>query len=145
MCAWRVSRASPADLNKEILDEADQEEALGGFMASDASPLSLLTGGSAMPYSSNGTVVLSVGPRGLGGSAAPAGRIPSAIVNGQPVFSGTADPFGGSLRGSAIPVTLPFRSADRVHVASTAAVGVACEACRVYSRLWQNLTVDRTV
>ncbi len=112
--AWRVSRASIADLNKEILDEADQEEALGGFMTSDASPLSLLTGGSAMPYASNGSVALSAGPWGYAGSAAPAGRVPTAIVNGQPVFSGTADPFGGTLRGSALPVMLPFRPADRV-------------------------------
>ena len=104
--------ASPADLNKEILDEADQEEALGGSMTSEASPLSLLSAGSAVPYASNGTYAPSMGTGmwGLTGSAAPAGRVPTAIVNGQPVFSGNqADPFGGTLRGaSARPVTLPF-------------------------------------
>jgi len=79
-----VARAYPADLNKEILDEADEEEALGGSVTSEASPLSLLTIGSAvplasMPYASMGSMApgVSVGP-----------MLPTAIVNGQPIFSG---------------------------------------------------------
>lgn len=107
------SGAHHPDLNKDILEEADQEEAIGGAVTAEASPLSLLSTGSAIPYASMGTaapttISMSAGPM-WGGSAAPAGRVPTAIVNGQPVYSNNpGDPFGGTLRGpsSARPVNL---------------------------------------
>jgi len=96
------------DLNIEILEEADQEEALAGMVTSEATPLSLLQGGSAVPYnmSHSGTAApsMSVGPV----LSASNGRVPTAIVNGQPVFSDSSDPFAGTLRGmSAAPQSQP--------------------------------------
>ena len=97
ICTERASdernRRTP-DLNLGILEEADQEEALGGPVNAEATPLSLFSGNSsALPYS--GTISASAAPI-MGG-----GRVPSAIVNGQPVFSSDAsDPFGGVLRGA---------------------------------------------
>ena len=98
ICTKRASdernRVTP-DVNLEILEEADQEEALGGPVNAEATPLSLFSGvSSAPPYS--GTISAAPIVGGVSG-----GRVPSAIVNGQPVFSNDAsDPFGGVLRGA---------------------------------------------
>jgi hypothetical protein len=85
-----------SDLNIGILEEADQEEALGGPVTAEATPMSLFSGvSSGAPYSS--AISASVAPM----SGVTSGRVPTAIVNGQPVFShDSSDPFAGVLRGT---------------------------------------------